>query len=252
LKLAQLSAADQLPTIQLPDTATRQWRALIAYRGKLVRRRTAIKCSIRALLDRAGYWVTVGRGAWSVAGLQRLGELARDLSGVEADDLWRGHLAMELVALEQIQAMLDRVENKLDAIGRQDPRVQRLRTIPGVGPRLAEIVVATLDDPHRFKSRREVASYVGLVPRQFESGTMSRQGRITGAGQKLLRCLLVEVSWLLKQHNPTMYRVFEQVKRGSPTRKKIAVVALARRLLIVCWAMLRDETDWREPNPTAA
>jgi len=252
LKLAKLSAVGQLPTVQLPDAATRQWRALITYRSKLVSRRTAIKNSIRSLLDRQGYWTTVGRGAWSMAGLKRLRELSGDLNEVEAHDLWRSQLSMELSALDQVQGMIDQVSQRLDAIGSQDARVERLRTIPGVGPRLAEVVVATLDDPHRFKSRREVAAYAGLVPRQFESGTMSRQGRITGSGSKLMRALLVEVSWMMKQHNPAMHQIATKVARGSKTRKKIAIIALARRLLIVCWAMLRDQTDWREPAAKAA
>lgn len=252
LKLAKLSAVGQLPTVLLPDAATRQWRALITYRSKLVSRRTSIKNSIRSLLDRQGYWTTVGRGAWTTVGLQRLRDLSCDLDDVTANELWRGQLGMELTALEQVQGMIDQVSQQLDALGAKDERVQRLRTIPGVGPRLAEIVVATLDDPHRFKSRREVASYAGLVPRQFESGTMSRQGRITGSGSKLLRALLVEVSWMMKQHNPGMYQIVTKVARGSKTRKKIAIIALARRLLIVCWAMLRDQTDWHEPKQQAA
>lgn len=252
LKLAKLSAVGQLPTVNLPDARTRQWRALIAYRSKLVGRRTAIKNSIRSLLDRQGHWAAVGRAAWTAEGLKRLKGLAGELEAVEGDQLWRGQLAMELTAFHQVQAMIGQVEQKLDAMGQADARVCRLGTIPGVGPRLAEIVVATLDDPHRFKSRREVAAYAGLVPRQFESGTMSRQGRITGAGQKLLRALLVEVSWMMKQNNPALHGIVERAARGSKTRKKIAVVALARRLLIICWAMLRDETDWREPTALAA
>lgn len=252
LKLARLCAVGQLPTVNLPDARTRQWRALVRYRAKLVARRTAIKNSIRSLLDRQGYWTAVGASAWTASGLERLQALAGDLGQVDADHLWRGQLGMELMALRQVQAMIDPVEKKLDAIGQSDPRVIRLRTIPGVGPRLAEIVVATLDDPHRFKSRREVAAYAGLVPRQFESGTMSRQGRITGAGQKLLRALLVEVSWLMKQYNPAMEAIAQKTARGSQTRRKIARVALARRLLIVCWAMLRDGTDWRQPPAVTA
>jgi transposase len=251
LKLAKLSAVGQLPTVNLPDARTRQWRAVIAYRAKLVGRRTAIKCSIRSLLDRQGQWVAVGRGAWTVAGLEQLRALSLDLDEVDPDELWRGQLAMEVAALDQVRRMIKQVEAKLDALGETDARVARLRTIPGVGARLAELVVATLNDPKRFKSRREVAAYAGLVPRQFESGTMSRQGRITGAGQKLLRALLVEVSWMMKQHNPAMYTILEKTARGSKTRRKIAVVAMARRLLIVCWAMLRDETDWREPTTAA-
>lgn len=252
LKLAKLSAVGQLPTIRLPDARTRQWRALIAYRGKLVRRRTAIKNSIRALLDRQGLWIAVGRSAWTAAGVQTLGELARPVDAGWTDDLWRGQLALELSALEQTMKMIQQVEQKLDAMGQADSRVQRLQTIPGVGPRLAEIVVATIDDPHRFKSRREVAAYAGLVPRQFESGAMLRQGRITGAGQKLLRALLVEVGWMMKQHNPVLFVIAEKTARGSKTRKKIGIVALARRLLIICWAMLRDQADWQEPKALAA
>lgn len=252
LKLAKLSAVGQLPTVQLPDACTRQWRALIAYRAKLVSRRTAIKCSIRSLLDRQGYWTAVGRTAWTVEGVGRLQKLSRELHEVDADTLWRGQLGLEVAALQQVQQLIGQVESKLDALGDADRRVRRLRTIPGVGPRLAELVVATLDDPHRFKSRREVAAYAGLVPRQYESGTMSRHGRITGAGQKLLRALLVEVSWLMKQHNPALYAILEKTARGSKTRRKVAVVAMARRLLIVCWAMLRDETDWRPPAVAAA
>ncbi len=252
LKLAKLSAADQLPTVQLPNARTRQWRAFIAYRGKLVSRRTAIKNSIRALLDRQGYRTAAGRAAWTVGRVEAMRAWAQTRANIGDADLWPIQLTMELKALEQVQGMIEEVEKRLDVIGEADERVRRLRTIPGVGPRLAEIVVATLDDPHRFKSRREVAAYAGLVPRQFESGTMSRRGRITGAGQKLLRALLVEISWMMKQNNPALYRIFEQACRGSKTRRKVAIVAMARRLLIICWAMLRDQRDWREPTALAA
>ena len=77
---------------------------------------------------------------------------------------------------------------------------------------------------------------------------MKRQGRITGQGNKLLRALLVEVSWLMRRYNGYFRNVFDRVCRGSKTRRKIAVIAVARRLLICCWAMLRDGTRWRAPN----
>ena len=83
---------------------------------------------------------------------------------------------------------------------------------------------------------------------QYQSGDCDRQGRISHQGNPLLRSLLVEVSWVGLQHNPWMRAVYEQVRRGSPTRKKIAIVAVARRLLIRCWAMLRDGVPWRPPN----
>ena len=80
---------------------------------------------------------------------------------------------------------------------------------------------------------------------------MSRQGRITAKGNKLLRALLVEVAWLMRRYNPRLRAIFENVCRGSKTRRKIAAVATARRLLVIAWAMLRDGTAWRDPTPTA-
>lgn len=156
---------------------------------------------------------------------------------------------MELQALDQIQQLIDPVEQKLEVLAQADTRVARLRTIPGVGPRLAEVVVAMIDDPKRFKNAKQVGAYAGLVPKQYESGTMSRQGRITGQGNKLLRALLVEVSWLMRRHNSHFRAVFDRVCRQSKTRRKIAAIAVARRLLICCWAMLRDGNDWRAPDP---
>ena len=74
---------------------------------------------------------------------------------------------------------------------------------------------------------------------------MDRQGGISGQGNKLLRALLVEVSWLGLQHNSWMRKTYDRLLRGSPSRKKIAITAVARKLLVRCWAMLRDEQPWR-------
>jgi transposase len=79
-----------------------------------------------------------------------------------------------------------------------------------------------------------------------------RQGRITGRGNTLLRTLLVEVAWLMRRYNGHFRGVLDQICQGNPTRRKIAVVAVGRRLLITCWAMMRDGTDWKSPTPASA
>jgi len=249
LKLAQLSAMDQLPTIQLPCAKVRQWRSLITYRWTLVGRRTAIKNSIRAVLDRQGLTHHSGKKGWTKESLLGLGLMAYPLDEVDAEELWRGQLDIELQALEQIEGLVKQVEVKLEALAKSNERVALLQTIPGVGPRLSEVVVAMIDDPMRFKSAKQVGAYAGLVPKLYESGTMSRQGRITGQGNKLLRALLVEVGWLMRRYNPTLNAIFDRVCGGSKARRKIAVVATARRLLVMCWAMLRDGTAWNPPPP---
>ncbi len=247
-KLAQLSAMNQLPTITLPGADVRQWRSLIAYRATLVGRRTAIKNSIRAILDRQGLAMPSGKLGWTLKARADLSRRAQSLIDVASKELWRGQLHIELQTLQQHEELIGQVETRLQMLAKRDDRVQRLQTIPGVGPRLAEVVVATIDDPKRFKNAKQVGAYAGLVPRQYESGTMSRSGRITGRGNSLLRALLVEVSWLMRRYNPHLSAIFDQVCRGSKTRRKIAVVATARRLLIICWAMLRDESTW-SPRP---
>ncbi len=247
LKLARLSAMNQLPLVTLPESGVRQWRSLIGYRHTLVARRTAIKNSIRAILDRQGMGWPSGKSGWTNKALSRLQRHARPIANVDADTLWRGQLHVELQALQDQEELIQQIERKLDTFGAVNKRVQLLRTIPGVGPRLAEVVVAVIDDPKRFKNGKQVGAYAGLVPKQYESGTMQRQGRITGQGNKLLRALLVEVSWLMRRYNGHFRGVFDHVCRGSKTRRKIAVVAVARRLLICCWAMLRDGTRWRDP-----
>lgn len=244
LKLARLSAADQLPTVWMPKPRVRQWRSLIHYRHALVSRRTAIRNNIRSVLDAQGYGLATGKKAWTEVGMGRIGELAKPLASCEADELWRGQLYTEAVLLQQLQVQLDDVEAKLDALAEKDTRTTRLRTIPGVGPRLSEAVVAWIDEPGRFRNARAVGSYVGLVPRRRQSGTYDRSGRVTKQGPSLLRKLLVEVAWIMRQHNPHAEALFKKLSKGERSRHKQAMVALARRVLTWCWAMLRDERDW--------
>lgn len=248
LKLAQMSAMNQLPVVHLPEPKVREWRALIQYRQSLVGRQRRVKNRIRAILDRMGVArLPASKAGWTDKALAELRERARPLDKCRRGDYWRGELWEELQQLDRLREALVRVEAKLDGLARKDKRILRLRTIPGVGPRLAEMVVAVIDDPHRFKRGKQVGSYVGLTPRQYQSGTMDRQGRISGQGHKYLRSLLVEVAWLGLRYNPWMRDVYQRVHRGSSARRKIAIVAVARRLLIRCWAMLRDETHWQGP-----
>jgi transposase len=240
-----------LSEVHLPSRVVRQWRSLIQYRQKLVACRTAVKNRIRAILDREGLTMPGGRSGWTRRHLAELATLSRPMIECGFDELWRGELAEELAHLKESETRLKRVEATLDRLAQSDTRVARLRTIPGVGARLAETIVAVIDDPHRFKSGKEVASYVGLTPRQFQSGNSDRHGGISGRGHKDLRKLLVEVSWLGLHHNERMRMIYERLCRGVRTRKKIAIVAVARRLLIWCWAMLRDETDWKTASASA-
>lgn len=252
LKLARKSALGDLKLVHVPEWELRQWRALINYRQQLVRRRTRIKNHLRALLVRENLGWPRGKQGWTEEALSKLAQWALPLSEVGAAELWRGELGVEVEALKATSALLRQVEKKLDQIGKANERVQLLQSAPGVGPRLSEAVVALIDDPGRLKNGKEVGPYVGLVPKQWQSGELDRLGRITRHGSRVLRALLVEASWAGLRYNRWMRELYQRVKRGSQARRKIAIVAVARRLLIRCWAMLRDGTRWHEVATSAA
>ena len=246
LKLAQLSAVGQLPLVHMPAARTRQWRSLIGYREVLVDRRTAVKNHIRAIYERQGLRLPSAKKAWTQTAIAEWSKDARALSEVSMEELWRGELHVEWENLKQVEKAVAEVEQKLTELAEADERCRRLRTAPSVGPRLSEIVVALVDDPKRFDSGKEVGAYAGLTPRQWQSGESDRQGHISRAGNAQLRRILVQVAWLGVRNKTWMLQVYERVKRGSDKRKKVAIIAVARRLLVRLWAMLRDETDWHE------
>ena len=245
LKLAKLCATDQLPLVHIPKLSVRQHRALIRYRHALIDRRTGIKNTIRSLLDAQGLSLPGRSRGWTIQSLNELKQLSRPLHSCDGANLWRGQLASELTMFEQVTALTKEADKKLDAIAAGDERIRRLRTSPQVGARLAELVVTTLDDAKRFKTAKQVSCYAGLVPKQYQSGQMNRLGRITGQGPGLLRRVLVQVALGLQRRTETRgHAVFERLCHGQRTRRKQAVVALARKILCWCWAILRDGTTW--------
>ena len=174
LRLAQLSALGQLPRVTIPKRDVRQWRALIRYRHHLVRRRTQLRNRIRALFDREGLTLPTGKQCWTNAGIAMLREWARSLDEAPDQELWRGELACELEILQMAELLIARVETKLDRLAEANTACQLLQSIPGVGPRLAEIVVAVLDDASRFQKGKQVGSYAGPpISRLFLKNSIS-------------------------------------------------------------------------------
>ncbi len=243
-RLAMMYHTGFFPTVHVPRRAVRQKRSLINYRDDIVKRITKIKNSIRAILGREDIPLPSGKKGWTIKALKPIREFAmshKDITDLE--DLWKGQLHNELNQLDNTTEELNAIESKLNVLGEADEKAKLLRTVPGVGPRLSEAVVAIIDDPHRFKNGRHVSSYLGMVPRRWQSGQVDITGRISKCGNKLLRTLLVEVSWL-GLREPWMREIYNKVKHGDKKRAKVAIVALARKLLVICWAMLKNGTTF--------
>jgi transposase len=179
LRLAQLEALSQLPTAVVPPKQTREWRGLIACRQDLIGRRVALQNRIRALLVSQGLPAPRGHRAWTEAGLHEIAGHARPLAECGVDELWRGLLELALIEYRHLLALLKQVEARLDALAKADAGVRILESIPGVGARTAEVIVAYLGEPKRFQTAKQVSAYGGLVPRQYQSGESDRRGRIT-------------------------------------------------------------------------
>ena len=222
------------PAHRLSD-AQRHVRGRLAVRDALVRTRTRYIALIRALLRRHGWRVPTGSAETFSRRVMALRLPGRLLSEV----------APLLAVMRHVNQQLAYSDEVIEAVTRPDARVQRLRTVPSVGPVTAAAFVATIDDVQRFRRPHEVAAYLGRPP-GAELGERQRRGRITKAGNARMRWLLVQaaVSILRCRHPQTEALRAWATRIAARRGKKIAVVALARRLAGILYAMLRDGTTY--------
>jgi transposase len=228
-KMARLFQAGLLPTVHLPGVSVRVWRQLIQHRRQLMNSAVQVKNRIRMHAKSRGYRRPgVGRNWWTKGNRQWL------TTTFAADLVMMNYLGQLSLLADQIMTATVKLDARLAA----DAGGVLLQSIPGIGPRTAEAILAYTDDISRFRSGREYASYFGLTPRLDESGPVSRFGHISKCGPSVVRWLLCESSWRAVAKSPSLRAFYEQVRQGSQERKKIAVVAVARKLLTIIRAML--------------
>jgi transposase len=237
-KLAKLLYLDEVPPAHVPGIEVRQWRELIEFRRRLVDRQTACKNQIRSLLRSHG--VRAPKSLWSRAGQAWL--LALDWPGLSG----RVRRDMLTEELRSCREKVRTVTRALDQMARRHPGVQLLRTIPGIGARTAETVMAYLDDASRFDRSSQVGAYFGLVPCQDASAGTNRLGHITKQGPGTARKYLVQGAWQAVLRSPRVRARYERLTDGRKERRKIALVAIAHWLLRCMFAMLRSGQAWRE------
>ncbi|MFO8055960.1 MAG: IS110 family transposase [bacterium] len=237
-KLATLLFLDQVPPVYVPASEVRNWRQTIEYRVRLVNKRTRVKNEIRSFLRVQG--VKAPKKLWSKAGLSWLYSLEFEQEMIST------RLSMLLDELKNHEENLRKVEKALGREAKRNAGVQLLMTIPGVGIRTAECLVAYIDDPARFSSSNELAAYFGLVPILDSSAGRDRLGHITKQGPPTARRLLVESSWVAVRRSPTIRAKFERIQKGDPDRNKIAIVAIAHFLVRVSLSLLKKGEVWEE------
>jgi len=218
------------------SAAQRQRRRERRVREQLVRIRTQLINLRRAQLRQEGYRLPAGSAEAAVPRVARV-VLPAPLQAA---------LRPLVATREALAPLLATATTALETAARADTVVQRLMTAPGVGPITALTYRAVLDDVGRFADARGVSAFLGLVPREASSGTRHRKGAITKAGPGTLRVLLIQAGWVIWRGRGGSAALHAWVHRLAERRgKRIAIVALARRLGRILYAMWRDATNYR-------
>jgi transposase len=219
----------------------RHIRAQLAVRETMVRTRTKYISLISTLLRRDGFRISSGAARHFLLRLEHLGLPAQLLEEV----------APMIALLRLLNEQIKQADERLAQVVKDDEVVARLCTVPGVGPVTATSFAATLDNVTRFADAKQVRAYLGLVPSEHSSGERQQRGGISKAGPNRARAMLVEAAWqILRGRNPATAGLYLWAACIAKRRgKKIAAVALARKLAGILYAMWRDGASFGAQAP---
>ena len=236
-KMAVLLSIGEVPAVYMPSKEVRQWRETILHRKKIVIKIVQVKNRIRATLKSQGYSRPLKKGSWwKKANLLWMRDVCERSIGI--CDLWHMHVSNLLDEFELLQNQFKRVTGYLDGYLAKNSGGKLLMSIPGVGPRTAEAVLAYTDDVNRFGNYKQYCSYFGLTPKLDESGSFRRLGHISKRGPSVVRWVICESSWVAIRKSKGLKAFYERVMAGQQGRRKIAIVAVARKLLSIMRAMM--------------
>ena len=237
MRFVEIKTPDQQSTLMLHRT-----------RHLFIRQRTTLVNALRAHLAEFGIVAGVGR-----LGVERLVKVIEDGEDDRVPSMARKCLMALRAQLDLVKCQILEADRRILAWHRANEVSQRLDDIPGVGPLIATALVASVPDPHAFKSGRDLAAWIGLVPKQNSTGGKERLGHISKAGNRYLRMLLVagalSVIRRAKQVGYTRRPWLTKLLERRST--KIAAIALANKIARTAWAMMTQGTFYKEPAPQA-
>lgn len=237
--LARLLRADFIPEVQMPSKQTWQRRELVSHLRFLSKQRTMIKNAIWGILNRNLIKVP-HKNVFTKRGIVWLKTLAlHPLLRLQLDNLLSSYDSLEITSYE--------VEKTLIEIASEDQNVRLLLSIPGVGLKVAVGLVAAIGDVNRFKTPNQLAKYFGLTPSLSQSADRSYSGRITKQGTSYGRWLAVEAAQSLALSGSPITASYYKIKNKKG--HNIAVTALARKLIVVVWHMLKKQQPYRYAKP---
>jgi transposase len=242
--------AVQRPSMRFVESKTvEQQSVMMLHRARLMltRQRTQLGNAIRAHLAELGIVAPIGR-----KGLARLLDIIADESDARLPAATRACLGMLAAQLQLVTMHILENDRAIRQTARASAVGRLLMEIPGVGPLLASALVACVPDPSAFRSGRNLAAWIGLVPRQNSSGGKERLGGITKQGNRYLRTMLVVGSMAVirwaERHGTKRPWLLKLLGRRTT---KIAAVALANKTARIAWAIMTTGERWREPKLAA-
>jgi transposase len=240
INLAKLHAKGLLPGIWVPTQEVRELRALVAQRKKMVRLAATSKNRLHAVLHR--HHLSLPEQADPFSDAQRGWWLTLPLSTAE-----KICLISDLDTLIFAQKQVKLLENSLVELGAQDDRLVYLIQLTGVSLITAMTLLAGIGFIERFPSAKQLVGYAGLGARVHDSGQTTRTGRITKSGRRDIRAAMVETAWVAVKHDPHWKAEFKRLQKHLHHNK--AIVAIARKLLVVVWHVLSKRQAYRFADP---
>ena len=233
--ILQLLLEKRFPSIWIPSMGELDLRQLLKHRHTLVQMRTRVKNQLQHIAMNEGFQKK--RKLWTKEGMEFLQSLNLDVwTKRRRDDL--------LKILEEFNGHIQQLSQAAEQEAEKWPLVRLLMTHPGVGPILALATVLTLGDIQRFERGKKVASYVGLIPSEDSSGTRRRMGAISKQGNSFMRFLLVQAGMAAARKDAELGRFYKRLAHKK--HHGVAKVAVARKLLVRLYWMLRTNTPYPE------
>ena len=231
------------PTMRfVPVKTADQQAAVLLHRGRerLVRQRTGLVNALRGHL--AEFGVIAPQGLRNVG---KLIAIVRDQTDARVPDLARQVLQVLAAQIEQLEAAVAAIEKQLMAWHKSNPVSQRLASVPGIGPIIATAIAATVVEPSGFRSGREFAAWLGLVPRQNSTGGKHRLGGISKRGNQYLRRLLINGASanLLRSKATNADPWVIGLRRRRPPL--VVAVALANKTARIAWAAMHRHENYQ-------
>jgi transposase len=240
--LAELLAVDLIPRVWITDETTRALRRLTSRRAQLVRQRTRVKNEATAVLVRNLKGRPPASDLFGKRGRQWLTELE-----LPADE--RDTVAACLRQIDFLDTEIAGVDEHLAKHALNSPEIKRLMTIPGIDVTTAATLIAAIGDIRRFASAKRLVGYLGLDARVRQSGlSAARHGHISKEGTSAARHVLVQAAWAAIKTPGPLRAFYQRIKarRGA----QIAIVAVARKLAMLCWHLLTTGQDYAYQRPT--